>query len=1184
MSQLQNSKTKHQPRCVARAVQECRPADARARSAFGVWSFLALWILGFGISSAHAWNYETPFEFVSEADFDGDGRADVVIVDKVTGAFRIGYQSAPGDPVWADARATGIDGVTGISAGPLLNTSRDTLVATSPSANRINLVEAVTASSPALPVSVFIPSLGPNLAAAIDIGGGGNTAHADLYITSQENPGPRETLMRNTGAARSVLSDGALGNYRGSANPFQFKFATPARLALMNRNAPANDQFLLLDLAGGAAAASITFTVPMATTASPQFVGARFDGGNALAQVLFYRPGDAGLLKYQIQEPAPGSFAMGGSNSFSLGAPIQQVQIVARATTPRLLVLFGSAPTNATVATIYDFDGVNPPVPVQSFTNLNGFTAAGALGNGNVTLLAGDGSGRSTRFENKLASGNGYVAGTSGALPKVTPYSGAANVVLFAGEPFVDANAAPLKSLQARDWSSGAILAGAPLTVTVTGEKYLNPSNGLANGSAVALGTAPAGTTHALVNQYTNPISIFARRSAIGDETPGITISPPAGEYPSAIQVTLDLNVAGWAVRYRFGMAGAWQTYTAPITLYSNATIQCLGVNLLNAGRTPILTASYRFTEPVSTLDSDHDGVPDFVESDKGLDPRGGADSDGDGFTDLEELVRNTLANVATNHPPTNGPRLQTTAAFDRIVTPLGVDYPATENHSARHTEMRVYSLDGNQIASGLTTNITSPFASPSTAKMTNIIVPAGDKLVIETTPANFDLMTAHADTRLGRELIGLVPLPLVSNITVSFTYTGGVVNVAASNWIVAASNLFATLARPQLIGNLVVEDALVAALFERKIGELLVARGTNAATNITLFPFRGDDASRTAFSSDTIATVECYVSPAVPGFNLATLRAHLALVKTSALPQHVALRQAAREIYEISAEFHNSNAPAYPPPFGELRKLVAALPLGSNYGAQPTLASLLANARLGASNLLASAPPRPTTNATLEVVSLSPSNAPIFELVGTDTLVTLWQKDGKPCALPQGFDLLPGSRVSVFAHTDINPGGPGLPLEVITLSLASVPVASDGDANGDLLIDSWQGVFFGGGFGNAFADNDGDGYSNIQEMLAGSDPNTSASMPAVVVVNFMAPMLNLNLNGGGGQTMLNFQWPANYIGHFKFGVRASQMVNGAFLDLAVGDPVHLGGDNFALNFSLPAVQMEFYYLTIGLK
>jgi hypothetical protein len=41
-------------------------------------------------------------------------------------------------------------------------------------------------------------------------------------------------------------------------------------------------------------------------------------------------------------------------------------------------------------------------------------------------------------------------------------------------------------------------------------------------------------------------------------------------------------------------------------------------------------------------LDSNGDGIPDYVAIARGLDPNGSRDSDGDGYSDLEELIHGT--------------------------------------------------------------------------------------------------------------------------------------------------------------------------------------------------------------------------------------------------------------------------------------------------------------------------------------------------------------------------------------------------------------------------------------------------------------------------------------------------------------------------------------------------------------
>ena len=72
--------------------------------------FLWCLVLGAWCLSAHAaFVYETPAEFITSGDFDGDGRADALVLDKLTGNVRVGYQNANGALVWSAPRATGAE-------------------------------------------------------------------------------------------------------------------------------------------------------------------------------------------------------------------------------------------------------------------------------------------------------------------------------------------------------------------------------------------------------------------------------------------------------------------------------------------------------------------------------------------------------------------------------------------------------------------------------------------------------------------------------------------------------------------------------------------------------------------------------------------------------------------------------------------------------------------------------------------------------------------------------------------------------------------------------------------------------------------------------------------------------------------------------------------------------------------
>ena len=59
----------------------------------------------FAAGEARAFVYENNYEAQSDGDFDGDGRRDLIILDKATGNYRIGYQLSPNVYTWTSARA-----------------------------------------------------------------------------------------------------------------------------------------------------------------------------------------------------------------------------------------------------------------------------------------------------------------------------------------------------------------------------------------------------------------------------------------------------------------------------------------------------------------------------------------------------------------------------------------------------------------------------------------------------------------------------------------------------------------------------------------------------------------------------------------------------------------------------------------------------------------------------------------------------------------------------------------------------------------------------------------------------------------------------------------------------------------------------------------------------------------------
>ena len=80
-----------------------------------------------------------------------------------------------------------------------------------------------------MPVAVFIPSLGPNLVAAVDIGGVGNTPLHDLFVGSMYNGAAayRYSTVRNTdGLNFNLLTDAGVTALMQRANRVSLKSGT----------------------------------------------------------------------------------------------------------------------------------------------------------------------------------------------------------------------------------------------------------------------------------------------------------------------------------------------------------------------------------------------------------------------------------------------------------------------------------------------------------------------------------------------------------------------------------------------------------------------------------------------------------------------------------------------------------------------------------------------------------------------------------------------------------------------------------------------------------------------------------------------------------------------------------------------------------------------------------------------
>ena len=365
-------------------------------------------------SKLPAFIYESPHEFFGSGDFDGDGRADLVFVDKESGKYRLGYQKTAGVFTWVDCRPSGSKGLTGFSIGRLLARNLDAMAFAAPDANQITLVEGASLTAPGKPVTVpFTAALGPSTVVAVDIGGTAAAGLLDLYVASIYNsPDPNlATLLRNDGSQFPKLGEAVLPGTAARGNRLSLKEGQPELLCVLF-NGENGDSFRAENLSGGK---PVEVAAISGLPAGSDYAVGNFRG-SPLREFLFYKPGQNSVTVRPVEESTPGQLQFGKGDTFDLGQPVRRVITLQQSAGQRLLVLFGEGQT----AGVFDFDGAKAPVPADTLSATNDvFTFAASLPDGLVMFSHPAGGKFSTRYQVYPAAGKGYTAGVFGGLPSL---------------------------------------------------------------------------------------------------------------------------------------------------------------------------------------------------------------------------------------------------------------------------------------------------------------------------------------------------------------------------------------------------------------------------------------------------------------------------------------------------------------------------------------------------------------------------------------------------------------------------------------------------------------------------------------------------------------------------------------------------------------------------------------------
>jgi hypothetical protein len=131
---------------------------------------------------------------------------------------------------------------------------------------------------------------------------------------------------------------------------------------------------------------------------------------------------------------------------------------------------------------------------------------------------------------------------------------------------------------------------------------------------------------------------------------------------------------------------------------------------------------------------------------------------------------------------------------------------------------------------------------------------------------------------------------------------------------------------------------------------------------------------------------------------------------------------------------------------------------------------------------------------------------------------------------------------------------------------------------DGDLLPDDWESLF---GVSNPLADDDGDGYSNLQEMLEGTDPRDGLNKPVGPVVDLSPPEMKIESSGDGNMLKLSWDWPEPYASKVKFKILDASDLNMSFTELGLS-PVKTGG-HFELSLPNSGSGTRFFQVIVEL-
>ncbi|MCF7676205.1 MAG: hypothetical protein K9M97_12730, partial [Akkermansiaceae bacterium] len=543
-----------------------------------------------------------------------------------------------------DTRATGLTNITGVAVGRFTLTASDAVAVTAPDANRVRIVGPVGALFDAWP-----PGVGPRHVTGIALPGGTSGLDDMICVTRLNSPISRSPFWRGL-----MLNGGSLSFSTSLTQSPTDEPESPLAVVMA-----ADEAATYADLQADRSALNFSIYdvqatgIPVLTRVNGIPVGSRvvygpFNPSHSRSVFVFHVPGSNAVNISTLDA----SRQLGALTSVTLSAAADWLQPVEADGGVWLAALT----SGGTDLSLYSFNSESIPKLIQTIPAPNRRTWTGlvpALDGGWFAASARPGQPSGTLQRYDYTGGEPpFTAGYGYDLAALRPEELGSDVLLFNGKPFTDNNPILRGRYRAGGWSSqlndDPQFAG---TIEAKVESWRGATLGLGDLATSYLGIQPVGVTHGMANQIAADASFYSLDAPIGGLADLIAFEPSGGPQTTGIEVTLTADDPATTIYYTLGTSTLWRTYTGPIgPLSSDTTVLAYGVN--GSVKTPIQSATYTFPAYPGDIDSDGDGVPDFVELQNGLDPlTSGLDSDGDGCPDLQELLIGTDPTDALDVP-----------------------------------------------------------------------------------------------------------------------------------------------------------------------------------------------------------------------------------------------------------------------------------------------------------------------------------------------------------------------------------------------------------------------------------------------------------------------------------------------------------------------------------------------------